>query len=463
MGGFAVAVSLSLRVVAECGNSALRAAAKKEISQQIALFGCSMADQTTDAPAEIIAAAKSAALDLDALLAKVDAVMAETLYWFPVRHHSPAIARHIADCIRSRKPKIVFIEGPHEAQHMIEFLIDAKTRPPVAIYSSFRDDAAVASTPGAVPPRQSIWYPIVSYSPEYIAMLTAKEVGAQTVFIDLPHYAREPASTAPQPRRNLDEIAPTSRFYQLLARHSGSRSWDETWDRLFETPRLGQSCETLRREVAMFCAAVRATIPVDSLQSDGTIARERFMLKTMRETLADLNIKPDEAMVICGGFHLFLDRNDPEPPPPIPQGTLSVTVAPYSYFRISELSGYGAGNRAPRYYELCFEHHSAGSGQDQVVIEYVIDCLKEARRRGEIYSSADAISATQHALMLARLRGHTDPVLDDIRDALITCCCKGNPKTDAGNLLESIDEVNIGTRLGRVTDRIGRLPIINDF
>ena len=48
-------------------------------------------------------------------------------------------------------------------------------------------------------------------------------------------------------------------------------------------------------------------------------------------------------------------------------------------------------------------------------------------------------------------------------DALITCCCKGNPQTEATHLYEAIDEVNIGTRLGRVTDRIGRLPIINDF
>src|SRR5262249_25639520 len=51
----------------------------------------------------------------------------------------------------------------------------------------------------------------------------------------------------------------------------------------------------------------------------------------------------------------------------------------------------------------------------------------------------------------------------DICDALITCCCKGDPKSEGTHLLEAIDEVNIGTRLGRVTDRIGRLPIINDF
>src|SRR5262249_10573522 len=82
---------------------------------------------------------------------------------------------------------------------------------------------------------------------------------------------------------------------------------------------------------------------------------------------------------------------------------------------------------------------------------------------GDAVSSADAIGTMQHSLMLARLRGRHEPVLDDICDALITCCCKGNPRTDATNLLEAIDEVNIGTRLGRVTDRIGRLPIVNDF
>jgi len=399
------------------------------------------------------------------LVQRVDGVLADPLYWFPVRHHSPTIARHLANCIRQRKPKIIFIEGPHEAQAMIEFVIDSKTRPPVAIYSSFRDDNAVANLPPGAPPmpppRYSVWYPIVSYSPEYVAMVTAREVAAQTRFMDLPHYAI--VESKEHHRRDLDEIALTSTFYQMLARAAGHRSWDETWDRLFETPRDGQSFEAMRREVALFCAAVRATTAPDSLHADGTIARERFMWKTISETLAAEKLKPEEAMVVCGGFHIFLDREDPDPPPPIPEGTLSVTVAPYSYFRISQLSGYGAGNRAPRFYEMCYDHHCAGIGQDEVVIEYVIDVLKEARKRGDAVSSADAIGAMQHSLMLARLRGRQEPVLDDIHDALITCCCKGNPRTDASNLLEAIDEANIGTRLGKVTDRIGRLPIINDF
>ncbi|RPI61813.1 MAG: hypothetical protein EHM48_05045, partial [Planctomycetaceae bacterium] len=424
--------------------------------------------------ADVIDALKSASLDIDALVSRVDKRLGEDLYWFPVRHHSPAIARHLTDCIRQRKPKVIFIEGPHEAQNMIEFLIDAKTKPPVAIYSSFRNDNAVAASPTgepATPPRYSVWYPMVSYSPEYVAMLTAGQVGTKTVFIDLPHYALDadvPASDGQAParpphRRDLDEIAPASDFYRLLAKAAGHRTWQETWDRLFETPRPADSYETIRRDIAVFCAAVRATTHPESLIADGTLARERFMWRTIRQTLGDMKLSPGDAMVVCGGFHIFLDQNDPSPPPAVPPGTLSVTVAPYSYFRISELSGYGAGNRAPRFYELCFEHHSAGIGQDQVVIDYVIEVIKECRRRGQMLSSADAIGTTQHAMMLARLRGRKDPVLDDIYDALITCCCKGNPKTDATGLLEAIDEVNIGTRLGRVTDRIGRLPIVSDF
>jgi hypothetical protein len=430
---------------------------------------------------EIVDAARQAAIDVDALAVRVDAVLAEELYWLPVRHHSPTIAAQVAATIRHRRPKIVFIEGPHEAQAMIDFLIDPQTRPPVAIYSSFRDDAAAAAPTAAglppAPPRYSAWYPVVSYSPELAAIRAARDIGAETVFIDLPHYAIEgpqpvagedigeqaPKPASPPRRRDLDTIAPRSEFYRLLAKAAGYRSWQETWDALFEAPRDERSLEELRREVALFCAAVRATVDPESLVVDGTLARERFMWRTIRESLASRNLLPRDALVVCGGFHIFLDQHDPELPPEIPAGTLSVTIAPYSYFRISELSGYGAGNRAPRYYEMCFDGRAAGHEPTQTVIDYVIDVVKEARRRGERLSPADGICAAHHAVMLARLRGRRHPLLDDILDALVTCCCKGDPKSDATHLFEAIDEVNIGTRLGRVTDRIGRLPLVTDF
>ena len=422
-----------------------------------------MAKRAAQPEGDVVDAVRSASLDVNALVEQVDRVLAEPLYWFPVRHHSPALARHLAACLRGRRPKVVFIEGPSEAQELIEFVVDAQTRPPVAIYSSYREEA-VAPEPNAAPVRRSAWFPLVSYSPEYVAMKTAKEIGAEATFIDLPHYAQRGDLPDALPRRDLDQIAPQSDFFHRLATAAGHRTWAETWDALFEGHRPERSHESLRRDVALFCAAVRATTPPEMLHLDGTLARERFMLQTIRRTLEEKKIAPQEALVVCGGFHLFLDRTDATPPPPVPTaGTLSVTLAPYSYFRISELSGYGAGNRAPRFYEHCHERHSEGAGHEDVVIEYVVDVLKQARRRREPLSSADAIGVTQASLMLARLRRRQEPTLDDIHDALITCCVKGDPATAGGGLLEAIDEINIGTKLGRVTDRVGRLPIVRDF
>jgi hypothetical protein len=220
--------------------------------------------------------------------------------------------------------------------------------------------------------------------------------------------------------------------------------------------------EDFRHEMAAFCAAARATTPSQRIHSDGTLPRERFMLRTIRDTLAARRLRAGDAMVVCGGFHLFLDRTDTEPPPEPPPGTVYVTVAPYSYFRVSELSGYGAGNRAPRFYETLYELTQAGRAAD-VAVEHIVAVLEQGRKAGEPLSSADAIAATGHAGMLARLRGRPAPVLDDIHDALITCCCKGDPAQEGRHLLRAVDVAGIGHLVGKVTPALGRLPVVNDF
>ncbi len=429
--------------------------------------------------------------DVESLTAQVDAVLDEELYWFPVRHHSAAVARHVDRAIRRRRPKVIFIEGPAEAQELIPFVVDKNTRPPIAIFSSYRDDdnvlglAGLCSPSPEIPARFSCWYPLVAYSPEYIAMQAAQAIGAKVVFIDLPHHAliksrqqREEeaqrqdsvskdtapsddvAEPAAQNTSTDDSLIASSGFYQRLAAVAGYKNWDEAWDSIFEISE--SDLDDFRRELATFCAAARATSDPERVRTDGTLERERHFLKTIRETLLLENIKPHEAMVICGGFHLFLDRDDPTPPPALPEGTVYTTVMPYSYFRISELSGYGAGNRAPQFYQTVWELTEAGRS-DSLVAEHSIDVLKRVRRAGHGTSSADAISIHQHAGMLAGLRGRRTPILDDIQDAIITCCCKGNPDDEGLPLRRAIDEANVGTKIGKVTSKLGHLPIVNDF
>ncbi len=416
-------------------------------------------------------------LDADALGARVDAVLGEPLYWFPVRHHSPAVAQLLDAVIQQRRPKVIFIEGPSEANDLIPFLTDAKTKPPVAVYSSYRDDdnvlglAGIASAAEDVPPRFAVWFPLLAYSPEYVAMQAAKKVGADVIFMDLPHYAlirpkgQAPAEKPPAaqtPEDESDRLVVESGFYQRLASAAGFRSWNEGWDTLFEARALDEDPEAFRRELATFCAAVRATTATERIESDGTRERERFMLRTIRDTLKQRKIKPEQALIVCGGFHLFLDRDDPQPPPEPPPGTVYTTVVPYSFFRVSELSGYAAGNRAPQFYQTFWDLLRAGRASD-LLAEHVLAVLKQARKEGEPLSSADAIAACQHAEMLARLRGRPVPVLDDIHDALITCCCKGDPQSEGVHLFRAIDAADVGNKIGRVTDALGRLPIVNDF
>src|SRR5262249_20466707 len=194
----------------------------------------------------------------------------------------------------------------------------------------------------------------------------------------------------------------------------------------------------------------------------GNAERERHFRKVISETLADRKIKPKQAAVVCGGFHLFLDRDDTEPPPIPPAGTVYTTVVPYSFFRVSEMAGYGAGNRAPQFYQMCFDLIAEGRAGD-IAMEHAIAVLRQMRKGGEPLSTADAIAITHHAGMLARLRGRSHTTLDDIDDALVTCCCKGDPRDEGIKLRTAMDAAGIGTKIGKVTAKLGRLPIVNDF
>ncbi len=444
--------------------------------------------------------------DIAEVQQRADRVLADALYWFPVRHHSPAVARHLQAAIRARRPKLVLIEGPAHASELIRSIVDARTRPPVALYSSFRDDdnvlglAGLASAAPDIPPRFPVWYPLLPYSPEYVAMKEATAIGAATAFIDLPSHALiDPAAwrrgdDGPSPDRDGDDaeasagqgnggggqggdgpaltrppsweaLVVETTFYQTMARVAGYRSWDEAWDALFEIGHRHADHEAFRRDLAYFCAAVRATTSPARLARDGTLARERFMARAIRAELAARQLTPADAMVVCGGFHLFLDADDPTPPPEIPRGTCLATVVPYSYFRVSELSGYGAGNRAPRYYQAVWDHRSDQLDEPWVgaMVEHVTSVLGRGRKDGELLSSADAIAVTQHARLLAALRGRPAPILDDLRDALISCCVKGRPDEEGRGLVRAMTAVEVGNAVGRVTPELGRMPIVHDF
>src|SRR6478672_9700003 len=65
--------------------------------------------------------------------------------------------------------------------------------------------------------------------------------------------------------------------------------------------------------------------------------------------------------------------------------------------------------------------------------------------------------------MLASLRGRAHPTLDDVRDALIACCCKGSMEREGRFLAMAMLAVEVGSAVGRVTPDLGRLPLVHDY
>ena len=92
----------------------------------------------------------------------------------PVRHHSPRASRVVADELERIAPALVLIEGPSDAGDLVPVIVDAETRPPVAILG-YRTDG----------PSQSVLWPFASYSPEYVALAWAARRGVEARMIDL--------------------------------------------------------------------------------------------------------------------------------------------------------------------------------------------------------------------------------------------------------------------------------------
>lgn len=393
----------------------------------------------------------------EAVAARVEAVLADPLYAFPLRHHSPTCALMLERVLRARRPRLLFLEAPAGLEALVPALVADDTRPPVALYASWRDDHRQLTPPDEPPLQRASWYPLLAYSPEYVALRIARELAAEVVFIDLPQQAlagidAEPAEARGGPPAFAD-------YCRQVAARAGWRHWDEAWDRLYEHGALAHDPEDWRRELATFCAIAReCSGPPDPW----TLARERHMARAIREGLAARGLPPSAAILVCGGFHLFLDHADPVAPPAALPGTEHHALVPYSYPRLSEQSGYAAGNRAPRWYERLYAAFRAGDPA-AALSEQAVEVLHRARRLGEPLATADAIAVQHHATLLARLRGSRLPVLDDLDDALLSCCVKGAPEDAGARLTRAAREVHIGTRVGRVSALAGQLPLVRDY
>ena len=94
---------------------------------------------------------------------------------FGIRHLSPAGAYYVREFLDRTDPGLVLIEGPCDFTELIEDLGAEEVKPPVAVMAYTKEL-----------PIRTILYPFAEYSPEYQALLWAREHGCGCRFCDLP-------------------------------------------------------------------------------------------------------------------------------------------------------------------------------------------------------------------------------------------------------------------------------------
>jgi hypothetical protein len=391
-----------------------------------------------------------------------------------VRHHSPAAALQVERLIRERRPRAVLIEGPADASGLIPLLLDPATAPPVAIYAYRGGDSVRAA-----------YYPFCQYSPEYAALRAGQAVGAHLAFCDLPasltldwhDAAPETDRTAAAAAADADpEPADYAQFAAALAAAAGFEEFEAFWEAAFEQEAGVRAPEGYAALLADFGDRARAL--GDPTRDEHDARREQHMAAAARALIAD-GLTADEIVLVCGAAHAAAIRAGFDAGEPLEQGhaqpdaiadhspgsaarapgagePAELAVIPFSFPRLSEQSGYGAGNHAPWYYQQVWER---GGDYAEATRRALLAVAVDLRDAGHYASLAQCIDGYNLAAVLAGMRRKRAPGVDELTDAAVACFGQGQPAVVAA----ALQRVLIGDATGRVTARVGRTPLQAEF
>ena len=386
---------------------------------------------------------------------------------FGVRHLSPMGAWQLRDFLDRAKPDIVLIEGLNDATDLISDVTRKETRPPIAILA-YTDTLPV----------RTLVYPFATYSPEYQAICWAHANKVQVEFCDLPsanflglqdseiERLEQKRREASEPGPSSEELAspagvpePRKSLYQKIAELAGERDYDTYWERHFEHNSARNSYPGATSELGMALRELEEDQPRWRAEN---LVREAFMRRRIEEVIA-AGHKPEKIVAVVGAFHEpvltgeFPAMTDQELAS-LRCRTSKLTLMPYSYFRLSSQSGYGAGNLAPAYFELLWEALNE-YGVADLSRRYLSLVARHLREAGTHRSTAEVIDGVRLAETLSALKGGLAPTLADLRDAAISLLGQGELTT----VKEALARVEVGTAIGQLPKGVSQTSIQADF
>src|SRR6185369_1653388 len=183
--------------------------------------------------------------------------------------------------------------------------------------------------------------------------------------------------------------------YEAIARVSGEPDHDTWWEKHFEHTTQE---DAYRRAIFEFGAGLRDVDYEPPRRKKETLLREAFMRRQIRDAIAEGH-DPERIVVVCGAYHATVltaeehAMTDAEIKD-LPRVPTVQTLMPYSYYRLSAQSGYGAGNSAPGYFQALWEEVREGS-TERLPARYLAEVAGRLRKAGTIRSSAEVIEAVR--------------------------------------------------------------------
>jgi Family of unknown function (DUF5682) len=383
---------------------------------------------------------------------------------FGVRHLSPAGAWHLRRYLDQIKPDVVLIEGLSDASELIPQATRKGTKPPIALLA-YTDSL----------PIRTLIYPLARYSPEFQAMCWADEHDAAVEFIDLPSdvflalqdieqelrdklRTRAPDTTEPEQTPTPPPEAAAS-LYEQYARRAGEPDYETYWERNFEH---NVDDDSYRLAAHQFGQSLRELEQASPRRRAENLVREAFMRRKIEAAIATGN-KPEKIVAVVGAFHApvltgeFPAMTDDELAS-LRRRSSRFTLMPYSYFKLSSQSGYGAGNQAPAYFELLWE---ALQRDDLAGLpsRYLSLVARNLRESGTHRSTAEVIEGVRLANTLSALKDGIAPTLVDLRDSAVTLIGHG----ELAPVKDAIARVEVGTAIGELPKGVSRTSIQADF
>lgn len=365
---------------------------------------------------------------------------------FGVRHLSPGAAFHLRRALDAAQPRLVLVEGPSDLNGQMEWLCHPETKYPVAILAYTKE-----------PPVRTILYPFACYSPEIQAILWAHQHGVECRFMDLPSGAFLAMDDAQPTEECEKESETTESVYQRLEKLTGEDHdtfWERNFEQMADSVQFQSACNT-------FGAELRAASNEAPRRRAETLVREAHMKRVIQQAIEG-GVPAEKIFCVCGAFHVAgLETNAPmteEELRTLPRADCAATLMPYSYYRLSTRSGYGAGNKAPAYFELLWEALNGGGGEETAYL-YLTRLAAAHRKAGNLVSSAEVIEAVRLAKTLCVLRGSAYPCHQDLRDAAVAAMGHGN----FSELAAAAADTEIGTTIGALPEGVSRTSLQEDF